>query len=87
MAMSTFKSPFGDIFNRKLLFTVALLATSQFNFGFEGQTFSNIQAMRSFVERFGTEGLDGTRILESTWLSLFNGMSIVGFACGTACPF
>lgn len=74
--------PFRDLFNRRLLFTVVVLALSQFNFGFEGNAFSNIQAMDSFIQDFGQEQPDGTTMLETQWLSFFNGFSIVGFAVG-----
>ncbi|KAH7152833.1 general substrate transporter [Dactylonectria macrodidyma] len=75
-------APFGDVFNKRLLFTVVVLALSQFNFGFETSAFSNIQAMDHFILDFGTEGPDGVPALSSTWLSLFNGFSVVGFALG-----
>ncbi|KAM0414711.1 hypothetical protein ACHAPT_013450 [Fusarium lateritium] len=51
-------APFRDLFNGKLLFTACILALSQFNFGFEGAAFTNIQAMSLLIgnrvtDRFG----------------------------------
>lgn len=84
MALLTEKSaPFRELFNRKLAFTAFILALSQFNFGFEGAAFNNIQAMHHFIKDFGTKQPSGEYIIESTWLSLFNGCSIIGFAVGT----
>ncbi|KAH7141279.1 hypothetical protein B0J13DRAFT_503559 [Dactylonectria estremocensis] len=75
-------APFGDVFNKRLFFTVVVLALSQFNFGFETSAFSNIQAMDHFILDFGTEGPDGVAVLSSNWLSLFNGFSVVGVILG-----
>lgn len=74
--------PLGQLFNRRLLFTVSILALSQFNFGFDNSSFNDIQAMDQFVADFGTPGPNGTKILTASWLSLFNGLSVVGFFVG-----
>lgn len=82
MGTSKLALPFKGLFNGRLFFTAAILALSQFNFGFEGSAFTNIQAMQHFAHQFGTKQPDGSVILEAQWLSFFNGFSIVGFACG-----
>jgi len=73
----------GSCFNQKLLLTVAVLAVSQFNFGMENRAFDAIQAMDYFIQHFGETGPNGKKIIKSTWLSLFNGFGVVGFAVGT----
>ncbi|KAF5013970.1 hypothetical protein FDECE_58 [Fusarium decemcellulare] len=75
-------APFKDLFNGRLFFTASILALSQFNFGFEGSAFTNIQAMDHFTRQFGEKLPDGTPVLKPQWLSFFNGFSIVGFAVG-----
>jgi len=40
-------------FNRRLILTAALIAVSQFNFGFDQQGFASTQAMDAFAGQFG----------------------------------
>ncbi|EEU38728.1 uncharacterized protein NECHADRAFT_45721 [Fusarium vanettenii 77-13-4] len=82
MGTSKLALPFKGLFNGRLFFTAAILALSQFNFGFEGSAFTNIQAMQHFAHQFGTKQPDGSVILEAQWLSFFNGFSIVGVIIG-----
>ncbi|KAI9152327.1 Epoxide hydrolase srdG [Paramyrothecium foliicola] len=69
---------FRSLCNKGLLFTVPVLAVSQFNFGFDNSAFRDIQAM----DICRTMGPGGKKVLTPSWLSLFNGLSVVGFFIG-----
>ena len=71
------------LFNKTLSFSVALIAISQFNFGFDQQAYSNTQAMDHFERQFGTysEKL-GAWTIESYELSLLNSLPYLGFVVG-----
>lgn len=69
-------------FNTRLTLTVLLIAVSQFNFGFDQQGFSGIQAMDAFDRQFGVQDSKGQWYLPTVWLSLFNGLQYIGFGSG-----
>lgn len=70
-------------FNRQLLASVALIAISTFNYGFDNQAFATTQAMNHFVKQFGHyNAASGKYALDSGWLSLFNSLNYIGFASG-----
>lgn len=71
------------MFNKTLSLSVALIAVSQFNFGFDQQAYSNTQAMDHFERQFGTysEKL-GDWTIEPYELSLLNSLPYLGFVVG-----
>ena len=70
-------------FNRQLLASVALIAISTFNYGFDNQAFATTQAMNHFVKQFGQyNAKTGKYALDSQWLALFNSLNYIGFASG-----
>lgn len=76
-------SSVGRMFNKTLAFSVALIAVSQFNFGFDQQAYSTTQAMDHFERQFGTysEKL-GRYTIEPYELSLLNSLPYLGFVLG-----
>ncbi|KAH8671636.1 general substrate transporter [Xylariales sp. PMI_506] len=81
MAISIFNK--ARYFNRTLAYTVALIALSTFNYGFDNQAFSTTQSMTPFVEQFGTyNATTKAYVLETYWLSLFNSLNYISFAIG-----
>lgn len=72
-------------FNRTLFLSVLLIAVSQFNYGFDNQSFAQTQAMDAFDKQFGTyDASTGTYSLSTSFASLLNGIPFIGFAVGTA---
>lgn len=70
-------------FNGTLIWSILLIALSQFNFGFEQQGFNTTQAMNQFAKKFGVYDTGKKRYeLESWWLSLFTGLPYIGFGVG-----
>ena len=70
-------------FNKNLIFTVLLLATSTLNYGLDNQAFATTQAMEAFTRQFGVLNRKGKYVLDETWLSLFSGLIYLGFGVGT----
>lgn len=72
-------------FNRTLFLSVLLIAVSQFNYGFDNQSFAQTQAMDAFDRQFGTyDASTGTYSLSTSFESLLNGIPFIGFAVGMA---
>ncbi|KAH8714587.1 general substrate transporter [Ilyonectria robusta] len=70
-------------FNKRLVYSCALIAISQINFGMDQSAFSNTQAMPAFKEMFGTYNeATGTYALDTVYLSLLNSINYVGFVFG-----
>ncbi|KAF7552933.1 hypothetical protein G7Z17_g3987 [Cylindrodendrum hubeiense] len=70
-------------FNGRLLYSCALIAFSQVNFGMDQSAFSNTQAMTAFKEMFGTYNeVTGAYALDTVYLSLLNSINYVGFVFG-----
>ena len=75
--------PLRQNFNRTLSLTVLLIAISQFNFGFDQQSFAATQAMDAFEKQFGVwSEKDQDWVLPPAWLALFNGLNYLGFGFG-----
>lgn len=71
------------MFNKHLSFSVAVIAVSQFNFGFDQQAYSTTQAMDHFERQFGTYSEElGTWTIEPYELSLLNSLPYLGFVVG-----
>lgn len=71
-------------FNRRLAFSIFVIAVSTFNYGFDNQAFATTQAMEAFTRRFGEyDGSTGSYAINSQWLALFNSLNYIGFAAGT----
>lgn len=68
-------------FNKRLVFSVCLVAVSAANYGFDNQGFSTAQAMTPFLKQFGVLGSKGYQ-LQAYWLSLYSSVIWVGFAVG-----
>ncbi|KAK7417604.1 hypothetical protein QQX98_004425 [Neonectria punicea] len=60
-------------FNGRLLYSCALIAFSQINFGMDQGAFSNTQAMVTFKQMF---------VLDTVYLSLLNSINYIGFVFG-----
>lgn len=72
-----------ETFNRRLCLTILLITFSQFNFGFDQQGYSATQAMDSFIRQFGVHDMKKKKyVLETQWLSYFNGFMYLGQAFG-----
>ncbi|CZS79582.1 unnamed protein product [Fusarium graminearum] len=74
---------FRGTFNKRLTTAVLLITISQFNFGFDQQGFAATQAMTAFDRQFGhwdEEKQD--YVLDTVWLSFFNGFIYLGQAAG-----
>lgn len=70
-------------FNRKLAFSIFVIAVSTFNYGFDNQAFATTQAMEAFTRRFGKyDESTGSYAIDSQWLALFNSLNYIGFAAG-----
>lgn len=70
-------------FNQTLSFSIAIIAISQFNFGFDQQAYSTTQAMDHFEKQFGSyveEDDDWT--IRPYELSLLNSLPYLGFVIG-----
>ena len=81
--MGTLSFDKAHYFNRQLLASVALIAISTFNYGFDNQAFATTQAMNHFVKQFGHYNSTSRKyVLDSQWLSLFNSLNYIGFASG-----
>lgn len=71
-------------FNRRLAFSIFVIAVSTFNYGFDNQAFATTQAMEAFTRRFGEyDESTGSYAINSQWLALFNSLNYIGFAAGT----
>jgi SP family sugar:H+ symporter-like MFS transporter len=71
-------------FNKSLLFTVLVLATSTLNYGVDNQAFATTQAMDAFTRQFGVQNKNGKYVLDEQWLSLFSGLIYLGFGVGAS---
>ncbi|KAH8893559.1 general substrate transporter [Thozetella sp. PMI_491] len=72
-----------ECFNKRLLWTCLLVASSPFNYGFDNQGFSTIQSMDYFARQFGEYNpKTKSYFLPTEWLALFNGLPFVLFAVG-----
>ncbi|OJJ02709.1 hypothetical protein ASPVEDRAFT_53331 [Aspergillus versicolor CBS 583.65] len=70
-------------FNRRLAFSIFVIAVSTFNYGFDNQAFATTQAMEAFTRRFGEyDESTGSYAINSQWLALFNSLNYIGFAAG-----
>ncbi|KAH7160676.1 general substrate transporter [Dactylonectria macrodidyma] len=70
-------------FNRNLVLSIAIIAVSTFNYGFDNQAFATTQAMNHFAKQFGHfNEATGKYALGSDWLALFNSLNYIGFASG-----
>ena len=70
-------------FNKRLTFSVTLVAISAANYGFDNQGFSAAQAMVPFAKQFGVyNSVDGTYELQAYWLSLYSSVVWIGFGFG-----
>lgn len=70
-------------FNRTLFLSIVLIAVSQFNYGFDNQSFAQTQAMDAFERQFGKyDAVKGTWSLPTTYESLLNSIPFLGFAVG-----
>jgi MFS transporter, SP family, sugar:H+ symporter len=75
-------------FNKRLTFTVLLVAFSQLNFGFDPQRLSATQAMDSFDQKFGENNAKTmTYGISPVFLSYYNGFNYLGQAAGTKQAF
>ncbi|KAF4448421.1 sugar transporter, partial [Fusarium albosuccineum] len=73
----------GKTFNKRLTFSVALIAISQFNFGFDQQAYSTTQAMDHFERQFGSyDEEEGHWTIPPYELSLLNSLPYLGFIVG-----
>lgn len=62
---------------------MALIAVSQFSYGFDNQAFAQSQAMDAFDRQFGEyNAAKGTWSLPTEFKSLLNGIPFIGFAFG-----
>ncbi|KEF59383.1 uncharacterized protein A1O9_04227 [Exophiala aquamarina CBS 119918] len=74
---------FKRAFNGKLLYACALIALSQVNFGMDLGAFGGTQAMPMFKKQFGMYNpITKTYVLESSYLSLLNSLTYIGFGFG-----
>ena len=72
-----------EFFNGRLLYSCALIALSQVNFGLELSAFANTIAMAPFQRQFGTlNWVTGNYELATLYLSLLNSLTYIGFAFG-----
>lgn len=72
-----------ESFNKRLTFSIFLIAFSQFNFGFDQQGYAAVQAMDAFARQFGVYNpTKKAWELEAQWLSYFNGFMYLGQAAG-----
>ncbi|CAI6093680.1 unnamed protein product [Clonostachys chloroleuca] len=70
-------------FNGRLLYSCALIALSQLNFGMDQSAFSNTQAMPAFKEMYGTYNKTTKAYdLDPVFLSLLNSVQFIGFVFG-----
>lgn len=69
--------------NGRLLYSCALIAFSQVNFGMDQGAFNGTQAMDSFIRKFGEYDPAINKYAIATWfLSLLNSLNYIGFAFG-----
>ncbi|CAG1963118.1 unnamed protein product [Fusarium graminearum] len=74
---------FHGTFNKRLTTAVLLITISQFNFGFDQQGFAATQAMTAFDKQFGHwDEAKQDYVLDTVWLSFFNGFIYLGQATG-----
>ncbi|CAG1965280.1 unnamed protein product [Fusarium graminearum] len=74
---------FRGTFNKRLTTAVLLITISQFNFGFDQQGFAATQAMTAFDKQFGHwDEAKQDYVLDTVWLSFFNGFIYLGQATG-----
>ncbi|KAL1611992.1 hypothetical protein SLS60_000215 [Paraconiothyrium brasiliense] len=71
-------------FNFRLAYSCAIIAISQINFGLDQGVFSNMNALDSFIKKFGGVQNSKTHIwsLPGSYLSLLNSLTYIGFAFG-----
>ena len=70
-------------FNKRLAFSVTLVAISAANYGFDNQGFSAAQAMQPFAKQFGVYDSSKDQYeLQAYWLSLYSSVVWAGFAVG-----
>lgn len=69
--------------NGRLLYSCALIAFSQVNFGMDQGAFNGTQAMDSFTRKFGEyNAATGAYAIPGWFLSLLNSLNYIGFAFG-----
>lgn len=74
---------FTSCFNGRLLYSTALIAVSQLNFGMDQGAFTGTQAMAYFTRKFGVfNAQTGTWHIEPYFLSFLNSFTYIGFAFG-----
>lgn len=74
---------FRRCFNGRLLYSCFLIALSQVNFGMDLGAFGGTQAMPAFKKQFGKYNpVKDVYVLESSYLSLLNSLTYIGFGFG-----
>ncbi|CDO92667.1 unnamed protein product [Kluyveromyces dobzhanskii CBS 2104] len=75
-----------ESFNLTMTLSALLLVSSSFSHGFDNQGFATIQAMDSFIEKFGEyDALTGLYSIPPKFLSYLNSFQYLGFAFGLIC--
>lgn len=70
-------------FTPRLAFSVALIALSTFNYGFDNQGIATSQAMLAYKKQFGDfNPKTNTYAVPTYYLSLLNSLNFIGFAVG-----
>lgn len=75
-----------ESFNLTMTLSSLLLICSSFSHGFDNQGFATIQAMDSFIEKFGQyDAQTGVYAIPPVFLSFLNSFQHIGFAFGLVC--
>lgn len=74
---------FSRHFTPRLALSVALIALSTFNYGFDNQGIATSQAMLAYKKQFGDfNPKTGAYAIPTYYLSLLNSLNFIGFAVG-----
>lgn len=74
---------FSRYFTPRLALSVALIALSTFNYGFDNQGIATSQAMLAYKKQFGDYNpKTNTYAVPTYYLSLLNSLHFIGFAVG-----
>lgn len=74
---------FSRHFTPRLALSVALIALSTFNYGFDNQGIATSQAMLAYKKQFGEYNpKTNTYAVPTYYLSLLNSLNFIGFAVG-----
>lgn len=84
MALSFLReNRFARHFTPRLALSVALIALSTFNYGFDNQGIATSQAMLAYKKQFGDfNPKTNTYAIPTYYLSLLNSLNFIGFAVG-----